>query len=235
MEVNTKLPLIIVTAHLNTFGLYNEYPLNGDTAILMTIADLFSKMHSVPHSMPKYRLMFLLSESGSLVNFQGIKKWIAENVQLHNVDFLLCLDSILKALNTDITGNAMYMHVSKPPKEGTTMNNFYKILKTVGQKYDNITVEGVHKQINLAEQQLACEHERFSMKRLPAFTLSALKSSNKPVRSTIFQDSNLNVQSKLQRSPKVIAESLARYIYGINLPSEIFVGTTISRKLLPVF
>ena len=210
--------------------------MNGDTAILMTIADLFSKMHSVPHSMPKYRLMFLLSESGSLLNFQGIKKWLDENVQLQNVDFVLCLDSIVKALNADVTGNAMYMHVSKPPKEGTSMTNFYKILKTVGQNYDNLTAEGVHKKINLAEQQLAWEHERFSMKRLPPFTLSALKSSKEPVRTTVFQDSDLNVQSQLQRSAKVIAESLARYIYGINEPSEIFVGTTqINKNLVKAY
>lgn len=67
------------------------------------------------------------------------------------------------------------MHVSKPPKEGTHMNNFYKNLRSTGQIYGNATVEGVHKKINLADTLLAWEHERFSMKRMPAFTLSSLK------------------------------------------------------------
>lgn len=81
-DLNSKLPLIIVASHLNTFGLYNEYPLNADAAVLMTLADLFSKMHNTPNTAPKYRLLFLLSESGPLLNFQGVKKWLDENVQL---------------------------------------------------------------------------------------------------------------------------------------------------------
>jgi hypothetical protein len=44
--------------------------------------------------------------------------------------------------------------------------------------YENQSVEGVHKKINLAEPFLAWEHERFSMKRIAAFTLSSLKVSS---------------------------------------------------------
>lgn len=81
-DLNSKLPLIIVAGHLNTFGIYNEYPTNVDAAILMTLADLFSKLHNTANAAPKYRLLFLLSESGPLLNFQGAKKWLDENVQL---------------------------------------------------------------------------------------------------------------------------------------------------------
>ncbi|XP_055852023.1 BOS complex subunit NCLN isoform X1 [Episyrphus balteatus] len=221
IEVNTKLPLIIITSHLNTFGLYNDYPLNADTAVLLTLADLFSKLHNTVNTAPKFRLMFLLSESGSFLNFQGVKKWLDENVQLQNVDFVLCLDTITQALNTE--SGAMYMHVSKPPKEGTAMNNFYKLLKSVGQQHNNITVDGVHKKINLADVQLAWEHERFSMKRLPAFTLSSLKSPKEPVRTTTFKDDTNKILSSTQQNTKVIAETLARYIYNVE-EGEIFSG-----------
>ncbi|XP_054746819.1 BOS complex subunit NCLN isoform X1 [Anastrepha obliqua] len=255
-EVNNKLPLIIVTSHLNTFGLYNEYPLNADAAVLLTLADLFSKMHNTPNAIPKYRLLFLLTESGTLLNFQGIKKWLDENVQLQedlvsitgtliaaknptsikneNVDFVLCLDTITQALNAD-TGS-LYMHVSKPPKEGTAMNDFFKLLKTLSAQYYNVTVDGVHKKINLADQQLAWEHERFSMKRLPAFTISALKSPKEPIRYTIFKDSDAHIIAQTQQHAKIIAESLAHYIYGIQEPNEIFANELqISQNLIKCY
>lgn len=174
VEINPKLPLIIVTAHLDTFGLLNEHLGNLDVAVFLTLMDLFSKLYSTVSTAPKYRLLFLLSESGSLLNFQGMKKWLdsnaEENVQIQNAEFVLCLDSIGQ---TNLS--TLFMHVSKPPKEGTHMNNFYKQLKVASQRFGNVTVEGVHKKINLADLILAWEHERFSMKRMPAFTLSNLK------------------------------------------------------------
>lgn len=229
VEVNPKLPLIILTSHLNTFGLYNEYPLNADAAVLLTLADLFSKLHNTVNAAPKFRLMFLLTESGSLLNFQGSKKWLDENIQLQNVDFVLCLDTITQALNTE-TG-PLYMHVSKPPKEGTAMNNFFKLLKSAGQQFNNITVDGVHKKINLADVQVAWEHERFSMKRLPAFTLSSLKSPKEPVRGTTFKDDQDKILTVTEMNTKVIAEALAKYIYNVE-EGEIFSGATQINKNL---
>ncbi|XP_062554629.1 BOS complex subunit ncln [Armigeres subalbatus] len=224
----SKLPLIILTAHLDTFGLINGPLKNVDVAVLLTLAELFSKLHA---SIPKYRLMFLVSESGSLLNFQGMKKWldsnIDENVQLQQAEFVICLDSISKTLTND----NIFMHVSKPPKEGTPMNGFYKTLKTVALRYGNATVEGVHKKINLADTLLAWEHERFSMKRMPAFTISNLKSHKDYLRNTIFEDEDEEEQlNKLKTNVKILAETLASYIYSLPVDNaagsgEIFTGS----------
>lgn len=69
------------------------------------------------------------------------------------------------------------MHVSKPPKEGSPTNLFYNQLKQAAALHSSVHVDGIHKKINLADENLAWEHERFSIRRLPAFTLSALKVS----------------------------------------------------------
>lgn len=119
------------------------------------------------------------------------------------------------------------MHVSKPPKEGTSINTFFKQLKRTAQTYDNATtVEGIHKKINLADVQLAWEHERFSIKRLAAFTLSTLKSHKDPLRNTIFEESRADTIAVAQRNAKIIAESLATHIYGRE-QGEIFTGTNV--------
>lgn len=204
----------------------------------MTLIDTFSKVHSSIGMAPKYRFLFLLSESGSLLNFQGIKKWldanIEENAALQNVEFVLCLDALGKGSISD----SLHMHVSKPPKEGSHINIFYKLLKQNALRYTNRSVEGVHKKINLADVQLAWEHERFSMKRIPAFTVSNLKSHKDAQRSTIFDANREETLELAQQNAKIIAETLANYVYRSNGDSaeqitsnantEIFSGSTVS-------
>lgn len=187
---------------------------------------------------PKYRFLFLLSESGSLTNFQGIKKWldtnVDENAALQNVEFVLCLDALGKGSLTD----SLHIHVSKPPKEGSSINVFYRLLKQNALRYANRSVEGVHKKINLADVQLAWEHERFSMKRISAFTISNLKSHKDAQRTTVFDVSQRNTLALAQQNAKIIAETLANYVFRssndnsdkeqvVNSNTEIFSGATV--------
>ncbi|KAL7740876.1 hypothetical protein ACLKA6_014041 [Drosophila palustris] len=221
-----SLPLILITASLKTFGIINDYPLNADSAVTMALIEVFSKLHSMISTSPKYRLGFLLTDSGLLLNFQGSKKWleIDENVVLQNVEFVLCLDTITQSLAYN-QPNVLYMHVSKPPKEKTSISHFFKILKSVSARHGgNLTVEGVHKKINLADSKLSWEHERFSMKRYPAFTLSSVKNPGSPLRTTMFKDDEPQIMTQLITSTKIIAESLACYMYKLEPLSDVFDG-----------
>ncbi|XP_017075743.1 nicalin [Drosophila eugracilis] len=233
-----KLPVILITANLKTFGIYNDYPVNADAAVLLVLMELFSKLHYTSSMAPKYRLKFLLSDAGVLLNFQGSKKWLElDDNALQNVEFVLCLDTITESLSYT-TDNALYMHVSKPPKDKTSISNFFKLLKSSAEKYSNgLSVEGVHKKINLADTKLAWEHERFSIKRYPSFTLSSVKSPRSPIRTTIFKNDESQIVEHTLNTSRIIAEALASFMYKVDPISSIFDGQLAIKEenILPYF
>lgn len=123
--------------------------------------------------------------------------------------YVICLDTVSAT-------NNLYVHVSKPPKENSSGGMFYKELKSVADSLNTVHVEGVHKKINLAEETLAWEHERFSIRRLPAATLSTLKSHEDPARNTILDIMKEGQIDRLYEHTQVIAEALARHIYNLS-------------------
>lgn len=117
----------------------------------------------------------------------------------------------------------LYVHVSKPPKEISSGGLFFKELIAVSQLLNTVNVEGVHKKINLAEETLAWEHERYSIRRLPAATLSTLKSHEDLARTTILDVAKEGQIDRLYRHTQVVSEALARHIYNLS-SSQIFAG-----------
>lgn len=79
-EADSKLPLIMVVAHLDIFGVINQHLSNNDVAVLLSLVDLFSKLNNGVNTSPKYRLLFLVTESGPILNYQGAKKWLDVNI-----------------------------------------------------------------------------------------------------------------------------------------------------------
>jgi hypothetical protein len=219
-----KIPTIAIIAHYDSFGVAPNLSFGADSngsgvVILLELVRLFSNLYSDPKTRGKYNLVFLLTGGGK-VNYQGSKKWLEDQLDaldgsiIQEASFVMCLDTLS-------SGDSLYMHVSKPPKDGSPASLFFKELKTAADQFPGTTVDGVHKKINLAEDILAWEHERYSIRRLPAFTISTLKSHRELMRGTILDTrKNLNTD-KLMQNTKVIAEALANYIYNTSL-GEIF-------------
>ncbi|KAG7255567.1 hypothetical protein CRUP_003643 [Coryphaenoides rupestris] len=204
---------------------------NGSgVSMLLELARLFSRLYTYKRTHAGYNLLFFVSGGGKF-NYQGTKRWLEDNLD-HTAcckdtwRFVLCLDTLG-------SGDGLHLHVSKPPKEGTPQHALLKELETVvGSQYPELKFSMVHKKINLADDTLAWEHERFGIRRLPAFTLSHLPSHRLAQRSSIMDVRSVSPSSsrhgaeetpagphvdlrKLSRNTKVVAEALARVIYNL--------------------
>lgn len=209
-------PTIALVAHYDAAAAAPTLAVGGDSnasgvSLLLEISRLFSSSYSSSRSHPNHNLLFILSGGGKL-NYAGTKRWLEEYLDmdtasdlLANVDFVLCLDSLGKS--------PLKLHVSKPPKEGSPGDIFYNHLVAVSNALYDESVEMVHKKINLADEKLAWEHERFSIRRLPAFTASSMSGPNNPERNTLLDTKKSVEPQTLQRHARVIAEALACSIY----------------------
>lgn len=234
-QQQAKLPVIVISTQMKPFGITNDQPPNFDVTVLLTLASVFSKLYNQVSSSAKYRIVFVLDESGSMLNYQGAKKWIETNVEenVHNIEFAICLEAFSESLGD------IYMHVSKPPKEGTSVHRFYEILEKKTLKYSQKKLENVHKKINLADVFFKFPHERFSMRRVSAFTLSSLQSHSDPLKTSSFVDlastatlegdSEIDpiMMENIQTNVKILAESLASFVFNFNSDEEeeIFTGS----------
>jgi hypothetical protein len=246
--VDDQLPTIAITAHYDAYGVAPGLAFGGDSngsgvVALLELMRLFSKLYSNPRTHPKVNLVFLLSGGGKFSYF-GTKKWIEE--QLDNSESSLLTDSVFTAC-LDSVGDVgelkgLFMHVSKPPKETSAAAGFFRALQNYSRKQsDPIAASMVHKKINLATDSLSWEHERFSFRRLPAFTLSTLNSHKLSRRSSIFDSCEKVNVATVSRNIQIIAEALASQVFGLRSDgetllfdvdlkvSEQFVGSLISQ------
>ncbi|XP_060640971.1 BOS complex subunit NCLN isoform X4 [Anolis sagrei] len=214
------LPTIVIVAHYDSFGvapwLSHGADSNGSgVAVLLELARLFSRLYTYKRTHAGYNLLFFASGGGKF-NYQGTKRWLEDNLDhtdssllQDNVAFVLCLDTLGR-------GNSLHLHVSKPPKEGTLQHAFLKELElVVANQFPEVRFSMVHKKINLAEDMLAWEHERFAIRRLPSFTVSHLESHRDSLRNSIM-DARARVDSRiLTRNTRIIMEALTRVIYNL--------------------
>uniref|UniRef100_A0A8C2Z095 BOS complex subunit NCLN n=1 Tax=Cyclopterus lumpus TaxID=8103 RepID=A0A8C2Z095_CYCLU len=199
------LPTIVVVAHYDSFGVapwlsYGADSNGSGVSMLLELARLFSKLYTYKRTHAGYNLLFFVSGGGKF-NYQGTKRWLEDNLDhtdssllQDNVAFVLCLDTLGN-------GDTLHLHVSKPPKEGSPQYTLLKELELVAEsQYPEVKFSMVHKKINLADDMLAWEHERFGIRRLPAFTLSHLPSHRLAQRFSIMDSRSVceETQQELQ-------------------------------------
>ncbi|XP_041365252.1 nicalin-1-like [Gigantopelta aegis] len=218
--IEEQLPTVIVAAHYDASGIAPGMSFGADSngsgvIALIELARLFSKLYTNSRTHAKYNLVFLLTGAGKF-NYQGTKKWIEDNFEnqesslMLDVAYVLCLDTIG---STD----QLRLHVSKPPKEESAGGIFLKHLEEITKShFPEVEFKLVHKKINLADEMLAWEHERFSIKRLPAFTLSRLDTHKSPERASILDTKEQVSLPKLRRNIQILAETMARHIYNLS-------------------
>nr|CAD7406799.1 unnamed protein product [Timema cristinae]CAD7429340.1 unnamed protein product [Timema monikensis] len=129
--VEEKLPTIALVAHYDSFGVAPELAMGADSngsgvAMLMELARLFSQLYSSSKTHARHNIVFVLSAMGKL-NYLGSKKWLEDQLDggdgglIQDASFVLCLDTLA-------SNDGLYLHVSKPPKEGSPGAHFLKDL-----------------------------------------------------------------------------------------------------------
>ncbi|EPS62126.1 hypothetical protein M569_12666, partial [Genlisea aurea] len=213
---SNQLPTIAIVASYDTFGAAPALSVGTDSngsgvAALLEIARLFSILYSSPKTRGRYNLLFALT-SGGPYNYNGTHKWLRGLDQRlrENIDYAICLNSI----GSD-GANKIWIHVSKPPENvyiKQMFEGFSSVLRELG-----VEVVLKQKKINISNPRVAWEHEQFSRSRITAATVSGLSDAPDFLERTGgLSDSRHAVdENSLIRTIKLVAESLARQIYGL--------------------
>ncbi|KAL3828592.1 hypothetical protein ACJIZ3_017394 [Penstemon smallii] len=211
---SSQLPTIAVVASYDTFGAAPALSMGSDSngsgvVALLEIARLFSVLYSNPKTRGRYNLLFALT-SGGPYNYNGTHKWLRSLDQRlrETIDYAICLNSIASS------SDELWIHVSKPP-DNAYIKQIFEGFSSVSEEL-GLKVGLKHKKINISSPRVAWEHEQFSRLRVTAATLSELSDAPDLLESTGGLSNNRHFidETLISRSVKLVAESLARHIYG---------------------
>lgn len=211
---SNQIPTIAIVASYDTFGAAPALSVGSDSngsgvAALLEIARLFSVLYSNPKTRGRYNLLFGLT-SGGPYNYNGTQKWLRSLDQRlrESIDYAICLNSI------GSWDNELWLHVSKPPENAYIKQIFKDFSDIAGELRVKVGLK--HKKINISNPRVAWEHEQFSRLRVTAATLSELSSAPEFLENFGGLSDNRHFVSEkaILKGVKLVAESLARHIYG---------------------
>ncbi|KNA13153.1 hypothetical protein SOVF_119310 [Spinacia oleracea] len=211
---SNQIPTIAIVASYDTFGAAPALSVGSDSngsgvVALLEIARLFSILYSNPKTRGRYNLLFGLT-SGGPYNYNGTQKWLRSLDQRlrESIDYAICLNSI------GSLDNELWLHVSKPPENAYIKQIFKDFSDIAGELRVKVGLK--HKKINISNPRVAWEHEQFSRLRVTAATLSGLSSPSEFLENfgSLSDSRQFVSETAILRGVKLVAESLARHIYG---------------------
>ncbi|XP_024982768.1 nicalin-1 [Cynara cardunculus var. scolymus] len=211
---SNQLPTIAIVASYDTFGAAPALSVGSDSngsgvVALLEIARLFSILYSNPNTRGRYNILFGLT-SGGPYNYNGTQKWLRSFDQRlrESIDYAICLNSLGSG------EKRLWVHVSKPP-ENAYVKQIYEGLSDVAEEL-GLEVGLKHKKINVSNSRVAWEHEQFSRLRVTAATLSGLSVAPNLLENAggLADNREFVSEAAVVQSVKLVAESLARHIYG---------------------
>ncbi|KAJ8960178.1 hypothetical protein NQ318_003901 [Aromia moschata] len=224
-----KIPTIGIITYYDSFGVAPDLSFGADSngsgvVLLLELVRLFSGLYADVKTRGKYNLVFVLTGGGK-INYQGSKKWLEDQVDpgggtffqdiFQHVTYFMCLDTLA-------TNDSLYMHVSKPPTKGSSALQFYREMRRLGQN-QSVHVNMIHKKIRVDITSLGWEHERYRVRKFPAFTVSSLDNHADTAKATILDTRDNLDLDKLVMNTRIIAEALAKQVYNLSA-GEIFGG-----------
>lgn len=210
----SQLPTIAIVASYDTFGAAPGLSVGSDSngsgiVALLETARLFSLLYSNPKTRGRYNLLFGLT-SGGPYNYNGTYKWLRSLDQRlrETIDYAICLNSI------GSWNDELWIHVSKPPENPVIKQIFQDFSDVAGEL--GVKVGLKHKKINISNPRIAWEHEQFSKLRITAATLSELSTAPEFLENfgDLSDSRDFVSQAAIFRNVKLVAESLARHVYG---------------------
>jgi hypothetical protein len=205
-------PIVAVVAHYDSFAAAPELAFGAEengagVVALLEVARIFSRLYADFRTHGSRTLLFLLA-GGGMFNFGGTYHWLhnADARVLETIEFALCIDGLASS-------DSLYLHVSKPPKTPEVAALYATFTETAQSM--GIPFEIVHRKVNVSDPVTYWHHERFSMKRVMAATLSS-----RPAPATLFPAAGLldralpaAARKTLARNIRFIAEVLAKQVF----------------------
>ncbi|EGD81671.1 hypothetical protein PTSG_02385 [Salpingoeca rosetta] len=177
--VSEEKPILIV-AHYDTYGAVPGVAEADGTGLASALHMLqqLSNLYRDTTTLPKRSVHFLIVGQSSL-GYAPLSAWI-ERYRPADLSFAVCLSSLSTTQH-----NRLFMHVSKPPRDGSDLGVFVDILNATASER-GLPISMVHRKINLAYDLRSWEHEQFSLHRprTPAMTLSTIPDA--PQHGTLF-------------------------------------------------